>query len=110
MSTLIEWQRRVRETAGGRGPVASGKRPGNTRRTRFVSGFVGEQYAVPEAVEVLRAVRRSHADPERVVIAAADPLDLVGILTPGSRVSPYSNQAILYRDGHLWISVHSGRS
>ena len=74
---------------------------GEIRGGRFVSGFVGEQYAVPEAVEALRAVRRTHADPERGVISAADPLNLVGILTPGSRVSPYSNQAILYRDGHL---------
>jgi ATP-dependent Lhr-like helicase len=72
---------------------------GEIRGGRFVNGFVGEQFALPEAVDRLRAVRRAHSEAETVVISSADPLNLVGILTPGPRVSPYSNQAIAYRDG-----------
>ena len=72
---------------------------GEIRGGRFVNGFSGEQFALPEAVEALRAVRRNQQDREVLLIAAADPLNLVGILTPGSRLSPLSGQAILYVDG-----------
>ena len=66
---------------------------GEVRGGRFVSGFVGEQFARPEAIDLLRAVRRNGADaPLR--IAAADPLNLVGIITPGSRVSPLSGEIV----------------
>jgi ATP-dependent Lhr-like helicase len=72
---------------------------GTVRGGRFVDGFLGEQFALPEAVETLRAVRRAPEDPEPVVIAAADPLNLVGILLPGVRVSPFSGLAIVHRNG-----------
>jgi ATP-dependent Lhr-like helicase len=72
---------------------------GDVRGGRFVAGFVGEQFALPEAVEALRAVRRRRDADETVVVAAADPLNLVGIVTPGARVSPFSGQVIAYRDG-----------
>jgi len=72
---------------------------GEVRGGRFVAGFVGEQFALPEAVEALRSVRKRREGEETVVIAAADPLNLVGILTPGTRVSPFSGQVIAYRDG-----------
>jgi ATP-dependent Lhr-like helicase len=72
---------------------------GEIRGGRFVAGFVGEQFALPEAVDTLRAVRRTPEDAEPVIVAAADPLNLVGILTPGARVSPFSNQVIAYRSG-----------
>jgi ATP-dependent Lhr-like helicase len=72
---------------------------GEIRGGRFVSGFVGEQYALPEAVEALRAMRRAGGKQGAVIVSAADPLNLVGILTPGARVSPYSNQVIAYVDG-----------
>ena len=72
---------------------------GEIRGGRFVSGFVGEQFALPEAIDLLRAVRRSEANHGAVIVSAADPLNLVGILTPGPRVSPYSGQAIAYTDG-----------
>src|SRR5207244_9214103 len=55
---------------------------GEIRGGRFVGGFVGEQFALPEAVDTLRAVRRAPADSEPVIVAAADPLHVVGILTP----------------------------
>jgi len=72
---------------------------GLVRGGRFVAGLVGEQFALPEAVEALRAVRRAAADSEPVLVSTADPLNLVGILTPGARVSPLSHQVIAYRDG-----------
>ncbi len=72
---------------------------GEIRGGRFVAGFIGEQFAVPEAVETLRAVRRAQADNEIVVIPAADPLNMMGILLPGARVSPFSGLAIAHRNG-----------
>ncbi len=75
---------------------------GEIRGGRFVNGFIGEQFALQEAVEALRAVRRGGPDREEegtVIIAAADPLNLVGILTPGARVSSLSHQVIAYRNG-----------
>ena len=72
---------------------------GEIRGGRFVDGLVGEQYALPEAVDLLRRVRRLSGEPERLVVSAADPLNLVGILTPGRRVSPLSGLYILYENG-----------
>ncbi len=72
---------------------------GEIRGGRFVNGFVGEQFALPEAIESLRAQRRSGGEPQRVMISTADPLNLVGILTPSPRLSPYSNQIIVYSEG-----------
>lgn len=72
---------------------------GEIRGGRFVGGFVGEQFALPDAVERLREMRRTNQGSGRVVIAASDPLNLIGIIAPGSRVSPYSNQVIAYQDG-----------
>jgi ATP-dependent Lhr-like helicase len=71
---------------------------GEVRGGRFVQGLVGEQFALPEAVEALRAVRRKKSG-EVVLIAAADPLNLVGIVVPGARLSPYSGSVIAYREG-----------
>jgi ATP-dependent helicase Lhr and Lhr-like helicase len=71
---------------------------GEIRGGRFVNGFVGEQFALSEAVEALRAERHATRQ-EPVMVASGDPLNLVGILTPGPRVSPYSNQVIAYQDG-----------
>jgi ATP-dependent Lhr-like helicase len=75
------------------------------RGGRFVSGFVGEQFALPEAVEALRGVRRARQDEHAVIVSAADPTNLVGIVTPGTRVPPNSGVAIAYRDG---VSVGVG--
>jgi ATP-dependent Lhr-like helicase len=72
---------------------------GEIRGGRFVNGFVGEQFALPRAVEALRVMRRSETQPGLIIVSAADPLNLVGIITPGARVSPYSNQAIAYQNG-----------
>ncbi|HZP42421.1 MAG TPA: DEAD/DEAH box helicase [Candidatus Binatia bacterium] len=72
---------------------------GEVRGGRFVAGLVGEQFALPEAVEALRAVRRRREEPETVVVAAADPLNLTGILLPGPRLSPLAHEVVAFRDG-----------
>jgi ATP-dependent Lhr-like helicase len=72
---------------------------GEIRGGRFVAGFGGEQFALPEAVGRLRAVRKTDKSGELIVISAADPLNLVGILTPDARVTAIARNRILLRDG-----------
>ena len=72
---------------------------GEIRGGRFVSGFLGEQFALPVAVDSLRASARQPASGEVVTISAADPLNLVGILIPGDRVSSSSGKIITLVDG-----------
>ncbi|MGA9355938.1 MAG: DEAD/DEAH box helicase, partial [Terriglobales bacterium] len=72
---------------------------GEVRGGRFVDGFVGEQFALPVAVESLRANRRLPMNGERTVIAAADPLNLVGIIVPGERIPAISGRSVTFRDG-----------
>jgi ATP-dependent Lhr-like helicase len=74
---------------------------GEVRGGRFVAGVSGEQYALPGAVEALRAVRRETDETADVVISAADPLNLAGILLPGDRISPLSGLAIVLRNGAI---------
>jgi ATP-dependent Lhr-like helicase len=76
---------------------------GEVRGGRFVDGFLGEQFALPVAVESLRAQRKLplSASGERIVIAAADPLNLVGIVVPGERVPAISGRSVAFRDG-VW--------
>jgi ATP-dependent Lhr-like helicase len=72
---------------------------GTVRGGRFVTGFTGEQYALPEAVEQLRSVRRSPRTGETVHLSATDPLNLVGIITPGPRVPAVRTNTVTYVDG-----------
>jgi ATP-dependent helicase Lhr and Lhr-like helicase len=67
---------------------------GEIRGGRFVSGFIGEQFARPEAVELLREVRRDQSVGAAPRVSAADPLNLAGIITPGSRISPLSGLGV----------------
>jgi ATP-dependent Lhr-like helicase len=67
---------------------------GEVRGGRFVEGFLGEQFARPDAVEALRATRRMDVPLGTLRVAAADPLNLVGITTPGPRVSALANQFV----------------
>jgi ATP-dependent Lhr-like helicase len=76
---------------------------GEIRGGRFVDGFVGEQFALPVAVESLRAHRKLPLTGERVVIAAADPLNLVGIIVPGERIPAISGRNVTFRDG-VWVT------
>jgi ATP-dependent Lhr-like helicase len=68
---------------------------GEIRGGRFISGFVGEQFARPEAVDLLRSVRRSQNMGEEVDVALADPLNLTGIVIPGPRTSALSQGSII---------------
>jgi ATP-dependent Lhr-like helicase len=72
---------------------------GTARGGRFVTGFTGEQYALPEAVEALRQTRRRERTGEVVRIAAVDPLNLTGIVLPGPRVPAVRGTTVVYRDG-----------
>jgi len=72
---------------------------GEIRGGRFVNGLSGEQFALPEAVAELREVRRTPPDRALVVISAADPLNLAGIVTPGERVRVIASNRIAFRDG-----------
>jgi ATP-dependent Lhr-like helicase len=72
---------------------------GEIRGGRFVSGMSGEQFALPDAVERLREIRRSTPDDRLVTISAADPLNLTGIITPGDRIRTVAGNRIVYRHG-----------
>ncbi len=78
---------------------------GEIRGGRFIAGFIGEQFALPVAVESLRELRRlelsqgERAAPELIAIAAADPLNLVGIIVPGERVPAISGRHVMLRNG-----------
>ncbi|HZT47367.1 MAG TPA: ATP-dependent DNA helicase, partial [Hyphomicrobiaceae bacterium] len=72
---------------------------GEIRGGRFVAGFTGEQFALPEAVGLLRETRRRKRDGSLVSISGADPLNLVGILTPGPRLPALTGNRLLYEDG-----------
>jgi ATP-dependent Lhr-like helicase len=79
---------------------------GEIRGGRFVAGFSGEQYATPEAVGLLRDVRRKPPARQYVSVSAADPMNLVGIITPGARLASLSGNRLLYRDG-LPIAIYA---
>ncbi len=72
---------------------------GEVRGGRFVAGLVGEQFALQEAVDAVRAVHRREPSGEVVRVSACDPLNLVGILTPGARVPAVLGNEVFYRDG-----------
>ena len=72
---------------------------GEIRGGRFVAGFSGEQFALPEAVGRLREVRRQDARETLISLSGADPLNLAGILTPGPKLPALTGNRVLYRDG-----------
>ncbi|HEV2112616.1 MAG TPA: DEAD/DEAH box helicase, partial [Terriglobales bacterium] len=72
---------------------------GEVRGGRFVSGFTGEQFGLPIAVESLRAMRNREPQGQTVTLSAADPLNLIGIILPGERVPAISGRYVSYRDG-----------
>jgi ATP-dependent Lhr-like helicase len=72
---------------------------GELRGGRFVQGFAGEQFALPEAVVLLRDMRKPPLTPELTVINTSDPLNLTGIITPGDRIPSIHSQRLVYRDG-----------
>jgi ATP-dependent Lhr-like helicase len=74
---------------------------GEIRGGRFISGFIGEQFALPVAVESLRAMKNLPLSGEIVTISAADPLNLAGIVVPGERVPAISGKYVSFKDGAL---------
>ena len=80
---------------------------GEIRGGRFVSGMSGEQFALPEAVQALREVRRTRADGRLIAISAADPLNLSGIVTASERIRAAGRTRIVYRDG-VPVAVREG--
>jgi ATP-dependent Lhr-like helicase len=72
---------------------------GEVRGGRFVGGFPGEQFALPVAVESLRGMRQQSPSGETILVSAADPLNLVGIVVPGDRVPANSGKVVAFRDG-----------
>ncbi|MGO8814047.1 MAG: DEAD/DEAH box helicase [Terriglobia bacterium] len=72
---------------------------GEVRGGRFVNGFLGEQFALPVAVDSVRAMRGRPASGEIITVSAADPLNLVGIIVPGEKVPANSGRFVSFRDG-----------
>ncbi|WP_438029335.1 DEAD/DEAH box helicase [Sorangium sp. So ce233] len=72
---------------------------GEIRGGHLIAGFVGEHFALPEALDALRAVRREPPSGEIVQLSACDPLNLVGIVTPGPRIPAALGNVVIYRDG-----------
>jgi ATP-dependent Lhr-like helicase len=81
---------------------------GELRGGRFVAGHYGEQFAQPEALEGLRAIRKQ-PDPEEIcAVSAADPLNLVGIITPGPKLPALPGNRVLYKAG-VPLAVWAGK-
>jgi len=78
---------------------------GVVRGGRFVAGFAGEQYALPDAVDALRRVRRQERTGGLVHVHAVDPLNLVGVLTPGPRIAAHHQAWLVFRDGAFECTV-----
>ncbi len=81
---------------------------GEIRGGRFVAGVSGEQFALPEAVGLLRETRRAPLSGVLVAVSGADPLNLVGIVVPGNKVPALTNNRVLYRDGVAIASFIGG--
>jgi ATP-dependent Lhr-like helicase len=81
---------------------------GEIRGGRFVAGFSGEQFALPDAIGLLREVRRDKEAEDWVSISAADPLNLVGVLTPGLKLPSLAANRLLYRNGLPVASLAAG--
>ncbi|MBR8356258.1 DEAD/DEAH box helicase [Burkholderia vietnamiensis] len=81
---------------------------GEIRGGRFVAGIAGEQFALPEAIPVLREVRRQPGDGQYVCVTGVDPLNLAGTLLPGDKVPALAGNRLLFRDGVPIASLVSG--
>jgi ATP-dependent Lhr-like helicase len=81
---------------------------GEIRGGRFVAGISGEQFALPEAVGLVRSIRRAPAVEAMISVSAADPLNLVGIITPGGRITAHTSNRVLYRDGVAVAVLEAG--
>jgi ATP-dependent Lhr-like helicase len=82
---------------------------GEIRGGRFVEGLVGEQFALPEAIAPLRAVRKRADDGELVSVSGSDPLNLVGTVLVGDKVAALAGSRVLYRDGAPIAALAGGK-
>ena len=94
--------------ANNRQGTHSTKTRGEVRGGRFIAGLSGEQFALPEAVGLLRGIRRKPGDGEMVAVCGADPLNLVGAIVAGEKVPALTGSRILYRDGTPVATLVSG--
>jgi ATP-dependent Lhr-like helicase len=81
---------------------------GEIRGGYFVGGVSGEQFALPEAIGLLRSVRKSSSNGKLITLSGADPLNLQGVLTPGARIPAFTANRILFRDGLPIAALESG--
>jgi ATP-dependent Lhr-like helicase len=80
---------------------------GEIRGGYFVGGVSGEQFALPEAIGLLRSIRKSSSNRQLITLSAADPLNLQGVLTPGARIPAFTANRILFRDGLAIAALES---
>ncbi|WOJ91225.1 hypothetical protein RZS28_08160 [Methylocapsa polymorpha] len=83
---------------------------GEIRGGRFVAGFSGEQFALPDAIGLLRETRRKDRSGELVSLSGADPLNLMGVLTPGPKLAALTGNRLLYLDGLPIASLSGGET
>jgi len=83
---------------------------GEIRGGRFVAGITGEQFALPEAVGLMREMRRAPPSPAWISLSAADPLNLIGSIMPGPKVPALTNNRVLYRDGVAVAALVAGET
>ncbi len=81
---------------------------GEIRGGRFVAGFSGAQFALPEALPLLRAVRRRPLDGALVCVSGVDPLNLCGTLLSGAKVPAVAGNRVLFRDGVAVVTIVAG--
>jgi len=82
---------------------------GEIRGGYFVGGVSGEQFALPEAIGLLRSIRKAPPNRDLITLSAADPLNLQGILTPGPRIASLTANRILFRDGLPLAALEAGK-
>jgi len=83
---------------------------GEIRGGRFVAGISGEQFALPDAVGLVRSIRRAPVKENLISVSAADPLNLAGVITPGARLTAHAANRILYCDGAPCAVLESGET
>ena len=81
---------------------------GEIRGGYFIAGVSGEQFALPEAIGLLRSIRKSQPDMQLITLSAADPLNLQGILTPGSRIAAFTANRVSFRNGLPLAALEGG--
>jgi ATP-dependent Lhr-like helicase len=81
---------------------------GEIRGGYFIAGVSGEQFALPEAIGLLRSIRRAAPSAELITLSAADPLNLHGILTPGPRIAAFTANRVSFRAGLPLAALEAG--